>query len=693
MNLVIAEKKLVADAIAKAVGVNPKQSRGFIQCDNYVITWCVGHLLELAEPHEYNPELKDWLIETLPFFIRDVKKNPIDRTKDQFKVVKELVKKANVIYHAGDPDDEGQLIVDEVLDYFNFNKPVKRVLINDNNPVLVAKAFQQAEDNSIYRHLGYMALGRSCADWHFGLNLTRAYTVLEQRKGLSDLITVGRVQDVIKGLVVRRCRDIANFKPKDYFVITADLSTVNGEELTGRYANNMNQLLIPNLDEENRIVVKADAENVVANIQQHNHFKVLDITVEEKSKAPPLPYNLLKLQIDMSRKFGKSMDETLEITQTLRDNYNAITYNRSDCQYLNDEMYDDAPEILKVIGENANIFQKVIAGANPNIKSKCFNSKKTSAHHAIIPTFDNFDITKLTDDERNCYFLVARAFIAQFYPVCKYNVQTITIGNGQNDNFIITSRVITDAGWSKLYKNDKDNEETKEEAEYVELSVALKTGDIINVDSPRYDTKQTKPPKYYTEDTLAAELTKVAKYIKDENLRRIMLEKDKDKAGEHGGIGTPATRGEIMKNLKEKGFFIVEKKKIMATDKCYQLYDKLPDVIKYPDLTALWHDDMKNIKTLEDSKAFVQKVMRPVAQIVSTLKGEYDSVETYTCPECGKELNRYKGKTGMFWSCIGFKDKSCKYNCTDLNNKPTFEKPVFNANTGAKKKSGFKKKF
>ena len=253
----------------------------------------------------------------------------------------------------------------------------------------------------------------------------------------------------------------------------------------------------------------------------------------------------------------------------------------------------------------------------------------------------------------------------------------------------MTTKTVIKNGWFSLYKNDQGNEETEDESEYSELNSPLEINESLIAENIRYNTKQTTPPSYYTEATLASELTKVAKYIKDEKLRKILQEKDKDKAGEHGGIGTPATRGEIMKNLKENGYFILDKKNILATDKAYSLYDRLPDAIRYPDLTALWHEQMKSIKNMSDVQEFVRKVMRSTTAIVTNAKNEFEKVESFKCPECQKDLKQFNGKNGLFWSCIGFKDKSCNYSCTNGNDKPTFKKQEF---TQTAPKKTFKKK-
>lgn len=680
MKLVIAEKKNVAQAIAQAIAPNAQENKGYFSNNEYVITWCAGHLITVLEPHEYNgcEHLKDWKIEPLPFYMANVQYKPIEDKEFQLKVVINLIKKASLIIHCGDPDDEGQLIIDELLTYTHYKGSVQRVLINDNN--LVSKEFAKAVDNKQYQYLGYQALARSICDWHFGLNLTRAFTLLNQRKGGTGTVSVGRVQDVMKGLVVRRCREIQNFVVKDYFVILSTLVTNQGVKISGKYQNTMNPNISHSLDDENRIIIENHAQQVVNNINQHSYFKVIDIQVKNESKAPPLPYNLLKLQIDMSRKYGISMDRTLEITQALRDKYNAITYNRSDCQYLNDETYSDSRAIIQAIVSNCSIFDKVAQNTDLSIKSKCFNSKKVSAHHAIIPTMESFDFSKLTDEEQKCYQLIARSFIAQFYPNHKYKIETTTLTNEYGDFFTITTKSVEQLGWLKLYKNDVDNDETKDNEQYSELEKRLQIGDVLQAIDTYYDKRKTTPPSYYTDSTFANELTRVARYISDPKLKQIMIERDKGKEGEHGGIGTPATRSTIFKELFERGFLVYDGKKILATQKAYDLYDLLPNEIRYPDLTAIWHEDVKEIRTLDDCNAFVRKVMNSINQIINNIKSQYNAVEVkiYPCPECGKELRRFFSKKNgnPFWSCIGYRDESCKYSCTDNENKPTYEKPT-----------------
>ncbi|MEO4090745.1 DNA topoisomerase [Acinetobacter pittii] len=706
MRLVIAEKKLTAEALATALFDKHEYRNSTFRAksgknQDIVIAHCRGHLISLKDPHEYNPSLEKWDLATLPFVFREPKYNVNPDTKDLFNNIKGLMKEADAIYHAGDPDDEGQLIVDEIINFVGFKKNVYRVLFSDNNPEIVLKAFNSATPNDKHAIDGFKALGRSLCDWHYGLNLTRAYTCLNRRAGKEGVVSLGRVQDAIKGLVVRRDREIAAFVPKDFFTINCQSSST-GTILKPRFLNDKCTEIADFLDEDNRLINSHAAKNIVEYLKQNPNLKVITISDEEKSTKPPLPYNLLKLQIDMNRKYGLSMDKTLDITQSLRDKYNAITYNRSDCQYLSDETYNDADKILSVIGQNAPVFNGKLAKTNTAIKSKCFNSKKVTAHHAIIPTFDNFDISKLSEDEKRCYLLIARSFIAQFFPDKKYKVRSVIL-KSMNDayTFSLSAKQTINLGWEELYKNDADNDETKADKDIPEISINLTENMIIPLDTGTddegkeliyFDTKRTKPPKHYTEDTLALELTRVARYIKDPELKRIMIAKDADVEGEHGGIGTPATRSEIMKNLKEKQFLLQDGKKLIASEKAHILYDMLPDPVRYPDLTALWQRQMNDILNRSDVDHFLTDVMKQVTHLIVDVKERYNGIEVkeYKCPDCENgKLVKKRGKAEFFWGCDQYQN-GCKYTCTDLNNEPTFQKPVFN-NVAFNQKKGRKR--
>lgn len=648
MRLFIAEKPDIAKAIRDALG-GGKQQDGHYVCGNDYITWCFGHMLRLADPEEYDPKYKRWNLADLPLCFMPYKKLISDDKKAQVKIILELIKKANSIVHAGDPDDEGQLLVDELLDYAKCNKPVERILMNDNNINVVKKELTRLRPNSEFRHLSARAEARSVGDQLYGYNLSRAYTLATNEK-----LTVGRVQTPVLGLVVRRCRANASHV-KSYFFTGGAEFEVNSVTYKGRYINRDTD----EKDDKGRLINEAQIKSVIEAIQNQNCVIVSAVTTA-KEQQPVLPYNLLKLQSDASRKFGIKSHEVKDITQSLREKHKLITYNRSDCEYLNDEHHLDAPDVLDAIKNTANIFEKLINKSDIKIKSRAFNSSKVSAHHAIIPTTNTANFDALSDKEQKIYMLIARAYIAQFFPNMLYD-ETEIITECKGFQFATKSRVIKSLGWKALYKNDADNEDLKEDDNLIETDLRMLQTNMNGKNvSALYEKKETKPLPLYTESTLLNDLTRVAKYIKDENLRKLMLEKDKDKAGEHGGIGTPATRDVILKNLRERGFLTEKGKNIISTPIGERLYDLLPDQAKYPDMTAIWHDQAKAINNYDDVNKFINELMVYIGNEVNTIKKSDIAINNaLECPKCkNKTFNRIAiPRKTPFWAC------SDKENC------------------------------
>lgn len=659
MRLFIAEKPDIAKAIRDALG-GGKQEDGYFICGNNYITWCFGHMLRLADPEEYDPKYKQWNLAHLPFCFMPYKKVVSDDKKAQVKVILNLIKKADSIVHAGDPDDEGQLLVDELLDYANCTKPVERILMNDNNINVVKKELTRLRPNSEFRYLSARAEARSVGDQLYGYNLTRAYTLATNEK-----LTVGRVQTPVLGLVVRRCRENASHV-KSYFYTGSAEFEVNNIIYKGRY-------IIKDTDEKDdkgRLVNEEQIKSVIEAIKNQNCTIIKAVTTA-KEQSPVLPYNLLKLQSDASRKFGIKSHEVKNITQSLREKHKLITYNRSDCEYLNDEHHIDAPDVLEAIKNTATIFGNVINKADIKIKSRAFNSSKVSAHHAIIPTTNTANFESLTDKEQKIYMLIARAYIAQFFPKMMYD-ETEIITECKGFQFITTSRVIKSLGWKALYKNDADNEDLKEDNNLVEIDLRMLQANMTGKNiASIYEKKETKPLPLYTESTLLNDLTRVAKYIKDENLRKLMLEKDKDKAGEHGGIGTPATRDVILKNLKDRGFLTEKGKNIISTPTGEKLYDLLPDQAKYPDMTAIWHDQAKSINSYEDVNKFINELMTYIGNEVETIKKSDIQINSaLKCPKCHKDTFTRIAipRKTPFWACSD--KENCGHTANDEAGKP-----------------------
>lgn len=413
-------------------------------------------MLALLDPEDYDERYANWNMADLPIVHIPRRKKPSGDAgaKAQFKTILSLLKQAKSVVHAGDPDDEGQLLVDEITEYANCRLPVQRLLINDNNVKIVRRQLAAMRDNREFAGLSAAAEARSVGDQLYGFNITRLYTLAARAKGYQGLLSVGRVQTPILGLVVRRCRENAAHQKTYYYLVNGQFE-VEGIQFPARY-----QVADGDpVDEKGRLSNKEHAEGIAAAVSGQP-ARIVSVTTKAKEAAAPLPYNLLKLQMDASRKFGFKPDQVKDITQALREKHKLITYNRSDCEYLSEEQHGDAPGVLAAIAQTAPMLAAAAQRANPTIKSRAFNSSKVSAHHAIIPTESTADLSKLTDAEQKIYLLIARAYVAQFWPKHLYD-QTDVLAQVGDHRFGVRSNVTTSPGWKILYKNDAGNEDWK----------------------------------------------------------------------------------------------------------------------------------------------------------------------------------------------------------------------------------------
>jgi len=664
MRVFIAEKPELGRAIAEALGGGQKEG-GCIRCGQDVVTWCFGHLLTLTDPEDHDPTAKQWSMERLPLRW-PIEHKPLDGKSDQIKLIKRLVGQADTVVHAGDPDDEGQLLVDEVLEYVGNTAPVQRILINDNNTKVVRRALDSLRDNRDFHGLYQSALARSVADQHYGYNLTRAYTLAGRAAGADHVLSVGRVQTPILGLVVRRDRAHESHSSHAYYDLTAAFAGEGGE-FSARYRPDE----AAPVDDKGRVTSQEFARRVAQAIEGQP-ARVVNAKTEDKQTPPPLPYNLLNLQADASRKFGFSPDKTLKITQTLRERHRLITYNRSDCEYLSDEQHADAPGVLEAIANTAPVLGKAAQAADPALKSRAYNSANVSAHHAIIPTQTAADLGKLNDDETKLYQLIARAFIAQHFPPELYRQTTLDL-EVAGHAFRVTAKVVISQGWKKLYKRDTDNEEVHGDDESNANLEWVTANTPLTCQGATVTEKHTQPPKRYTISTLLKDLARVAKYVTDPRVKKLLLEKDQEKKGEHGGIGTPATRSAIIDALMKRGFLEESGKKVLSTDLGREFHDLLPESATAPDMTALWHEQQEQIRQGALSlDQFIDGVAQHVATEIERIKKQGVEVTAGAgpqCPSCGKgTLRRRKGKNGHFWGCSAYPD--CKTTFPDKRGKP-----------------------
>ncbi|MFT4466413.1 MAG: DNA topoisomerase [Sodalis sp. (in: enterobacteria)] len=514
MKLFIAEKPQLAQVIGEALG-QPRRRSGYIECGQDSVTWCVGHLLELAPPEMHNPRYAKWTRSDLPLQLRPPKYVAKPDTQAQLDTVGELLKCAALVVHAGDPDEEGQLLVDEVLSFFNYDGPVKRVLINDLNVNAARKALASLRDNQEFYGLSQKALARSIGDQLYGFNMTRAYTLAGQEKGLKGVLSVGRVQTPILGLIVNRYLVFKNHAAASYFTVSATMAMAAGAECGGPVSGQMR-----------------DGDRGPRG---------------RETDTGPLPFSLLDLQAQMSRQQGIDAEKTLALTQALREKHKAITYNRSDCNYLSSEQYAEAPDTLAAqrhaLPELAESFRQ----SDTRRKGRAFDDSKVSAHTAIIPTATQVDINVLTPDERVVYLAIVRQYLAQFLPEKRYQAAQVTFGV-EDKAFIARANHTTLAGWTALLSGgvDEDDDNPYDADSSFSILAALAVGDVGRCDTVSVSKEKTRPQPLYTEASL-------------------LMARDEGKAGENGGIGTPATRAAMLATLQKRGFYTVEKKKLILT--------------------------------------------------------------------------------------------------------------------------------
>ncbi len=666
--LYIAEKPELARAIVEALGGGEKR-RGYYECGADRVAWCFGHMLELCQPEDYDQAFKQWKVTDLPLFFVPWRKRTLAKSKEQFAVIVGLLKEADCVVHAGDPDPEGQLLVDEILDYVKYAGTVKRILINDNTPAVVKKALANLRHNADFAGLSQSALARQRGDFFYGINMPRLYTLAAQREGFNSVLSVGRVQTPILGMIVRRDRDFADPNNRSTYYAVRGTFSAGETQFTASYHVKPDD---PQ-DDKGRLSDPAHSQAIadaiggkIAVVKSHE--------VKPGETPPPLPYNLLQLQIDASRIHGFSPDKVKDITQTLREKHRLITYNRSDSQYLSEEQHADAPAVLATVAANMPEFSQEIADADPARKSRAFDSSKVTAHHAIIPTQSRADVSALAEDERKVYRLIARAYLAQFLPPEKWEKSTTTL-EVEGHIFIRTAKRVIEPGWRSLYAGEPSQKDEDSGDEEEACAITFAVGQKLPCAAGQREKKEAGPKPLYTMATLLGDLTRVAQYIRDESLRKSMVEKDKGKAGEHGGIGTPATRDVIIATLFDRGFIAYGKKgktqTIVSTKTGQDFYDLLPDAAKFPDMTAVWHEQQRNIEHGNGTvNAFLDSLIAHIGEETTRVleHGLNLPIEKHPCPVCSSPMMLKKSKNGAFWGCSRYPE--CRATLPDDGGKP-----------------------
>ncbi|MDP9500785.1 DNA topoisomerase III [Bisgaard Taxon 45] len=601
MRLFIAEKPSLARAIADVLPKPHQRGEGFIKCgnDDYV-TWCVGHLLEQAEPDAYDPKFKQWRLEHLPIIPEKWQLIPRKAVHKQLNIVEKLIHQADILINAGDPDREGQLLVDEVFSYANLSvdklNQIQRCLISDLNPSAVEKAVNKLQSNRNFIPLATSALARARADWLYGINMTRAYTLRGRQAGYQGVLSVGRVQTPVLGLIVRRDLEIENFVPKDFFEVLAHIQSETPEKIIALSAQEKAEMPMfkalwqPSKacedyqDEDGRVLSLGLVENVVKRITQQP-AEVVEYVDKREHESAPLPYSLSALQIDAAKRYGLSAQEVLDSCQRLYETHRLITYPRSDCRYLPDEHFAERNKVFHAISTHIPEYQSLPEPLNPEQKNRCWNDKKVDAHHAIIPTAKNKPVN-LNQHERQIYHLIARQYLMQFCPDAEYRKSKITLKIA-GGTFVAQARNLQLAGWKQLLgKEDSDEQQEP-------LLPVVKKGQILFCEKGEVVSKKTQPPKPFTDASLLSAMTGIARFVQDKALKKILRETD--------GLGTEATRAGIIELLFKRGFLYKKGRNIHSTETGRILIQALPDVATQPDMTAHWESQLTSISQKEMS--------------------------------------------------------------------------------------------
>lgn len=699
MRLFIAEKPSMAREISKCLPENKniqKRNGYFIQGDD-VVTWVVGHVLHQAEPGDYDDKYIRWRPQDLPIVPTEWKLLITDSSRQQFETVKELIGKADIIVNAGDPDREGQLLVDEVLYFVGNTKPVQRILLNALDEKSVKSALGDLRDNKDFHNLYQSALARARADWLIGMNLSRAYTLSERYKGNKVTLPIGRVKTPTLALVVRRERELADFKPVDYFTVKILYTHENGTFWATWQPKDEQK----GLDPDGRLINKGVAESLVQQLASSPDGVVKSVTKSKKKDLQRLPLSLSSLQVLAGKAYSYDPQTVLDTAQKLYEK-KLTTYPRSDCEYLPPNQYGDRMAILSNLAQSGDEkLSQWAQNADRNIKSRAWNEKKITAHHAIIPTTVACNVNSLTQAERNIYFLISQAYIAQFYGEHVYEQTRIVVGQCEEE-FVANGRVVIEEGWKSLYKRQKsktnaDGDEPdltdergaesgpkKDAIEETDHLPSVKKNDSVKYTDSSVESKQTKPPSRFTPSTLLQAMKEIHKFVKNEELKKQLKAVS--------GIGTEATRANIIDELISRGFMKTSGKKqvLSPTDTGYLLVDALPDELLYPDETAIWEerlalmsegedtlesflkDQIQFLQHLIDKLGFDKLVSRDqmMPNVVRTISNQnarrpmdanqVNLKDLPECPSCKKgRLQQRSGKFGAFLGCTNY--PSCRY--------------------------------
>ena len=635
-SVVIAEKPSVARDIANVLKCT-KKGNGFLEGDKYIVTWALGHLVTLADPETYDDKYKKWNLEDLPMMPERLKLTTIRQTSKQYNAVKSQLTRSDVneVIIATDAGREGELVARWILERAKVNKPVKRLWISSVTDKAIKEGFANLKPGKAYENLYHAAVARSEADWYIGLNATRALTTKHNAQ-----LNCGRVQTPVVAIVAAREDEIKHFKAQTYYGIEAKTPEL---KLTWQDANG-----------NARSFQKEKIDALVHTLSKEN-AKVVTVERKPKKTFSPGLYDLTELQRDANKIFGYSAKETLNIMQKLYESHKVLTYPRTDSRYLSSDIVGTLPERLKAcgVGEYRSLANKVLT--KPIKATKAFvDDSKVSDHHAIIPTEEYVNFANFNDKERKIYDLVVKRFLAVLFPAHEFEQLTVQAKVG-NETFIARGKTVITAGWKEVYANRFDDEDTNEDVKE-QLLPRLESGQVLKVTLLSQTSGQTKPPARFNEATLLSAMENPTKYMDTQNKQLAETLKST------GGLGTVATRADIIDKLFNA--FLLEKrgKDIHITSKGRQLLDLVPQELKSPETTAQWEQKLELIANGKLKKdVFINEMKQHTKEIVADIKNsdkkfKHDNISTKSCPDCGKPMLEVNGKKGKMLVC---QDREC----------------------------------
>jgi DNA topoisomerase III len=636
--LVLAEKPSVARELARVLNCNQK-ANGYLMGSKYIVTWALGHLVTLADPEAYGNKYKTWNLEDLPMLPNKMELVVIKQTSQQYATVKSLLNRADVdeLIIATDAGREGELVARWIILKAGFKKPIKRLWISSQTDKAIKDGFTSLKPSREYDNLFYSAQSRSEADWLVGLNVTRALTCKHNAQ-----LSAGRVQTPTLAMIVAREEEIKKFIPKDFWSITAQF---NGFSVQWQ----------DKVTNQTRTFSKEQADSVVQKITGQIG-EVVEVKKELKKELPPLAYDLTELQRDANRKYAYSAKQTLNIMQKLYEQHKLVTYPRTDSRHITTDIVPTLTERLKsiAIGPYAKLVQGILRN-RINVTNRFVDNSKVTDHHAIIPTEQFVNLSSLSGEEKNIYDLIVKRFIAVLSSPYEYEQTTVKL-SVSGETFNARGRIVKSWGWKTVYEGFGKLEEELDEDDNDQSLPDIKKGQKEKVISPKIINGKTKPPARFTEATLLTAMEHPGKFVENKALKEALESTS--------GLGTPATRADIIEKLFNTFYVERRGKDIYPTSKGIQLIGLVPTDLKSPELTAKWEQQLALISKgrvnpgtfVSEMKGYATKLVGAV--IANSEVFKHDNVSRDKCAECGKYMLEVNGKKGKMLVCP---DRDCGF--------------------------------